>query len=320
MNRAILKSAAAWYAQLGSDDVTDADRHAWQAWRSAHPDHERAWQKIEQLQQQMQGHRRALPKDIVAVTSRLTAAQQSTQRRTVLKTLVSIFVGGTALWTTWRYKTDHFADYATAVGERRTVALDDGSTLVLNTNTAVNIVFSETGRSVRLLHGEILIQTAPDRQRVSGRPFVVQTDDGSILALGTRFTVRRTTSQSQVAVLEKAVEIRPGKLSDSRIVHAGERIEFTTSDMHAVERIAGEPSAWQDGMLVVANWRLEDLLAELDRYRSGSLSCTDEVANLRISGSFPVGNTDLALKAIAKALPVAVVSRTQYWVTVTSAN
>ena len=78
-----------------------------------------------------------------------------------------------------------------------------------------------------------------------------------------------------------------------------------------------DQARWTEGMLVINDRALRDVLHELARYRRGHLSCTDDVANLRISGTFPIDDTDLAVLAIAKVLPVTVVSRTRYWVTLT---
>jgi transmembrane sensor len=74
--------------------------------------------------------------------------------------------------------------------------------------------------------------------------------------------------------------------------------------------------AWTRGMLVVENARLADLVAELGRYRAGHLGVAAEVADLRITGSFPLMNTDLALKALSPTLPVQVEQHTQWWTTV----
>ncbi|MFK3815647.1 hypothetical protein ACI2KG_03385 [Pseudomonas sp. NPDC089407] len=64
--------------------------------------------------------------------------------------------------------------------------------------------------------------------------------------------------------------------------------------------------------------RLDTLLAELGRYRSGWLRCDPAVAGLRVSGTFPVDDSDKALRAITSVLPVSIVRRTRYWVTVSA--
>ncbi|MGV2834146.1 hypothetical protein ACNPOQ_10385, partial [Pseudomonas shirazensis] len=74
--------------------------------------------------------------------------------------------------------------------------------------------------------------------------------------------------------------------------------------------------AWVDGMLVAAQMRLADFLDELSRYRHGRLSCSEQVANLRISGSYPLDDSERILQMLEVALPVSVRRFTRYWVTV----
>jgi transmembrane sensor len=69
-------------------------------------------------------------------------------------------------------------------------------------------------------------------------------------------------------------------------------------------------------MLVVDNTRLEDLVHELGRYRRGYLGVAPEIADLRITGSFPLHDTDLALSALLPTLPVQIEQHTPWWVTV----
>ncbi|MNR52439.1 fec operon regulator FecR [compost metagenome] len=67
---------------------------------------------------------------------------------------------------------------------------------------------------------------------------------------------------------------------------------------------------------MVDNVRLADLVDELGRYRSGHLGVAADVADLRITGSFPLNDTDLALTSLLPTLPVQIEQRTPWWVTV----
>ncbi|MNG25740.1 fec operon regulator FecR [compost metagenome] len=78
--------------------------------------------------------------------------------------------------------------------------------------------------------------------------------------------------------------------------------------------------AWTRGMLVVDNARLEDLVQELARYRHGHLGVAPEIADLRITGSFPLHDTDKALSTLLPTLPVQIEQYTPWWVTVAKAD
>jgi transmembrane sensor len=76
--------------------------------------------------------------------------------------------------------------------------------------------------------------------------------------------------------------------------------------------------AWSKGFFYARNMRLQDFLNELSRYRFGILRCDPAVADLRISGTFQINNTDQILSALPYTLPVSVRYQTAYWVSIHS--
>ena len=222
------------------------------------------------------------------------------------------------------------ADARTAVGERRTLRLADGTTLVLNTRSAVRLSMEGDVRRIGLVEGEIMVTTGKDAGHVTPRPLVVTTAQGTLQPLGTRFVVRQTpdTADATVQVFEGAVRVTPKGASAAdgvgdadgaaraRIVHAGELAQFNAAGVGPVQPLADGDGAWADGMFVAVDMRLDAFLAELSRYRRGYLRCDPAVASLRVSGTYPLSDTDAILGVLPHALPVSVASVTRYWVTV----
>lgn len=244
-------------------------------------------------------------------------------RRAAVKTLALLLTAAPAGWLAWRASParEWLADHRTATGERRELRLPDGTRLQLNTATALDVAYGDTLRLVRLRAGEILIDTAPDRVPAADpayRPFVVETAQGRLRALGTRFVVRQLEGgRSHVAVLEGAVEVRPGDASGAPVVlRAGEQAGFSASAVGEVTAAGPQADDWSRGVLRAQNMRLHDFLAELGRYRPGVLRCDPAVADLRVSGVFQLGDTGPVLDSLPQALPVDVLFRTRYWVTV----
>ena len=126
-------------------------------------------------------------------------------------------------------------------------------------------------------------------------------------------------TQTRLTVLEGAVEVR---LRDAeaphRVVQAGETVHFTRNRMEAPEPAFESDVAWRSGMLIVDALPLGDLLAELSRYRPGVLRCDPAVAELRVSGAFPLSNPDRSLSMLQTTYPLEVRYATRYWVTVTA--
>ncbi|WP_347905691.1 FecR domain-containing protein [Pseudomonas purpurea] len=304
-----LSAAAHWYARLESGQASDEDRQNWRAWQAADALHQRAWQRIESVRQQMG----RVPGAFVAPT--LQGADRS--RRQVLRSVVVLASASSLGWLSWRSETAQhlLADYRTAVGERREVRLADGTSLMLNTDTSVNVRFDGGQRLLELLWGEILISTAADPLR---RPFRVNTLHGQVQALGTRFIVRSQVRGGEVAVLEKAVQVSlPGGGPTVRL-EAGQRLSFNALTLGAIRHNDASVGAWQQGSIIAVDRPLAELLDDLSRYRPGVLRCDAAVAELKISGAFPVDNTDLALAALQSGFSLNITRYSRYWVRVSA--
>lgn len=303
-----LEAAATWYVQLNDGTVSEAQHRAWQAWMHASPQHAAAWARVETLQRQWS----MMPKQ--AALSSLGAAKA--QRRDVLKMLGMLVAVGGASWLTVEqvpYRA-MLAEQRTGMRERRSLRLDDGSQLEMNADTALDIRFDAQQRQIQLHRGEMLVQTAKAQDP---RPFVVHTADGSVRALGTRFSVRQLPDQTRVCVLQAAVEVRPLQHLDRPVrLEAGQQASFDRDAVNAVSLLPSGSTAWVQGMLSVDDWRLGDFVEELGRYRPGVLRCDPTIQGLSISGAFRIDDTDTVLQNLSKTLPVKVRYVTRYWTSI----
>lgn len=306
----VARAAVHWLLEL--DAGGDGARRQWQAWMDADPLHARAWQRIAEVDGQL----RSLS---TPVALRTLAAPGLARRHAVrLAALLTAGAGGllAARQTgTWQQLA---ADLSTATGERRETVLADGTRLMLNTASAVDLRYTAAERLIVLRAGEILVHSAPDAaRRHPPRPLRVRTAEGTVRAIGTRFTVRQQGGQTAVAVLEGAVELTPAHAPHTaRRLSAGEQGRFTTTAASPPAPLREGAAAWADGMLVADDMPLPDFLAELARHRPGVLRCAPGAAGLRVSGSYPLADTDRVLAALTLSLPVQVRSRTRWWVVV----
>ncbi|GGC02543.1 iron uptake regulator [Oxalicibacterium flavum] len=306
--------AVQWLVALQAPDAT-ADTHAaCRRWRAESEAHEQAWQHIESFRAQLAAF------DPLLVHGTLTrSASAARQRRQSLKLLAVLAVAGGGVWMAGRSTPAQawLADYRTAPGERRTLTLADGTQLVMGSATAVDLRFDAQQRLVTLLEGDILITTAADPQAAShgARPFLVDTPDGRLRALGTRFEVRHWNADTSVGVYEGAVEVSPRNAAAGvRVLQAGERTHFTHSHIAESEVLPDVASPLATGMFVAREMPLADFLAELERYRRGHLSCDPAIAELKVSGIYPLDDTERVLDMLLRTLPIEMQSWTRYWV------
>ena len=308
--RQALKMAASWYATFCAGDTTAQQHARWQQWLQQHEDHRWAWQRVESLQNQLQ----ILPGHL----SYQTLNQANLTRRRVLKSLL-VLLGVGSGWQLWQSPLGLSlrADYSTATGEMRSVRLSDGSQMTLNTASAVQVEFTGSQRTIHLQRGEIAITTAADAQQ---RPFRVATADGMLRALGTEFSVRLWPDATELSVQQHAVE---ATLADDelqqRVVQQGQTLRFSRSSFGEILPLVANSSSWIRGLLSVSNRPLGEVIAEVARYRHGMLLCDDSAAELRVSGTFPLQDTDRLLAVLAQTLPIKIQTLSRYWVKVSAA-
>lgn len=313
LSREVALQAAEWFVQLHAGDASAADHRACAAWRAQAPAHELAWQRALAVSQRAAAVQPALGSASLRRPQRLA-------RRDAARALVVLMVAAPAGWLAWRTEPWQrwTASHATATGEWRSWILEDCSRLTLDTASVVDIEFDSYQRRIHLRSGAIWVETAPDPQPVH-RSLVVATPQGRVCAIGTRFTVRTEGERSEVAVLQGAVELRPRDAATVQRLQAGQQAAFDRGQVGAVSPAASGAGQWARGVLAVDDVRLDAFVAELGRYRHGLLRCDPAVAGMRLTGAFQLADTEAVLHNLAQLLPVQLLYRTRYWVTLVPA-
>lgn len=307
----VLEAAIAWKLSLDDIGTAPGERSAFMRWHAASDEHARAWRQLAALDTRVSAAagpaRQALLQSRAGLRQRAGKLGGGVAGLFLLGSLLA-WVGAPSLAPSY-----WLADQRTATGELRTLRLEDGTMLSLNTHTAVDINYQGQQRVIVLHQGEISIETGHE----DPRPLLVRTDDGRLRPLGTRFLVRREAEGTRLEVLQASVGARPSNSGDEQVLSEGQQVLMNANGLGQIGAVAPGADAWTRGMLVVEDMRLADLLATLGRYRSGYLGVDDKVADLRVSGSFPLADTDLALESLVPALPVKIERHTHWWVNVT---
>lgn len=306
--------AAQWLMRLHAGKHSQADQEACQAWRNSSPEHEIAWQRAEMV-------RKTLGLVPPSVGMPVLDRPALLERRAAIKTLAMLIAAGPVVWAAYRATPwqEWTAEIRTAKGEIRHMTLGDGSKIALNTDTAIDIAFDDNIRLIKLHAGEIHIETATDTAS-QPRPFVVQSENGRIRAIGTRFSVRQDDvlldSHTHVAVMQGKVEIRTHHNYTPYLLDAGQQTDFDNDRIAPFSRLKAGADSWVNGVLMADAMPLGEVIAQLGRYRTGVLRCHPSIENMRVTGAFQLKDTDNILVLLQKSLPIKVQKRTRFWVSV----
>ena len=193
--------------------------------------------------------------------------------------------------------------FATPVGGQQTLALDDGSRVELNTDTALRTVIDATRRTVWLDKGEAYFQIKHD----ANRPFIIFANGRRITDLGTKFVVRSDSSSLKVALLEGRVEVDSADddKQPATILTAGDEALATGNTISVTRksiRTVADQLGWQHGVIVFDHTTLAKAAAEFNRYNTKKLVVVGErVSSITIDGTFPKDSVDAFVQAAREA-------------------
>lgn len=317
----IEEQAAEWLLSLHEGAATEAQRQAYERWQQQSPQHAAAAARMEDMIARMHALRSQPAPAKAALNAAFQGRTDRLRKRRALRALLlagCLALPALALQQS-RYPQLWMADTRTAPGEWKTLHLQDHSTLTLNGASAINLHFDGTQRRVELLQGEILVDVAHDQQRA----LVVQTAEGTLRALGTRFVVQREDGITRLTMLQSRVAAQSANARQTLEVAAGAAAVITR---HGVE-LAGvvDPrsidDAWHKHQLVVDDQPLGDVLEALARQRRGHVQFDrGALADLRVSAVLPLDDSDRALQLLGEILPIQVRQFTPWLVVVSAAK
>lgn len=300
------EQAARWIVRLSADDPVERDtaRAGFAAWKAADPLHASVAAGMENLLHQLNAVREPAGGDHRPARAALAAIAPERPRprlrQLAAASAVALLALGAALVASER-PAYLLADLRSPTGQWHTHTLADGSQITLGSDSAVNLRFTAGERHVELLRGEILVNVAKDAQR----PFIIDSKQAAIRALGTRFSVRREDDATTLSMLESKVLAQVPQ-HRAVVVQAGQRTRITDNGVGPLTAIdaASVQDAWRRRQLVVDDLPLAEVLDELARHRPGQLHYERaQIAHIRVAAVLPLDDTDKALQLLVDNFP-----------------
>jgi transmembrane sensor len=229
--------------------------------------------------------------------------------------------------------------YASAIGELRDQVLADGSVVTINTDSQIEVDYSDAVRKVRLLRGEAHFAVASDPDW----PFEVYAGNGLVTAVGTAFSVYLDDNEVTVTVSEGRVDlaaaVEPGGavisgsggakimahkkiaslgIGQSAVFH-NRVIIADLAGSHAVdsdllpeittltEQQLSRKLSWREGYLVFSGDPLGDVIDQVNRYMPTTIEIVDPgLSEIRIGGRFKVGELEAMLEVLESSFDIQV--------------
>ncbi|MRF41133.1 DUF4974 domain-containing protein [Escherichia coli] len=208
-------------------------------------------------------------------------------------------------WLNPAYKSERFA---TAIGERRAVLLSDGSNLLLDSGTHVDIRWRLLSREVDLRAGQALF----DVSSAVYRPFVVSAGQAKVEVLGTLFNVRRLDNDVvRVTLARGRVDVAAAATQAPVTLRPGQQVDSIGGRLTPVAKAdASRAMAWKDDRIVFEQTPLDEAVSLLRHYRKAPIELSDpSLGALKVTGVFEAHNVDLLLDLLPSILPVAVLQQ-----------
>jgi len=300
-----LDEAAEWYFRQDAEPLSAEEEAAFHAWLAV-PENRHAYA-------QLGGTWDKLGKIPYPTRTVRTLGLASFQRHAIAASVVVLAILGIGYVADVPMRLQ--ADALTQLGEVRTIALEDGSEVLLNSDSAVAFDYTQQERRIRLLRGEAIFRVA---QESPVRPFVVAATDGEARALGTIFSVREGDGSTVVTVLESRVKVTCtvcayGEKTSVELA-PDQTVAVGASGIGNVEPVnAADVTAWERGKLVFVDRPLRSVIEELNRYHAGRIHITDAaVANHRVSGVFDTNDPIAVVDALEGSLGLKSTRLTNY--------
>jgi transmembrane sensor len=311
----VAEQAAEWMVRLTCDDPGERAQaeQGFRAWKAADLRHARAAARIEGFIAQVDTVRHRSAGDPRPVRAALDAAQAAKRRRrTAVRTgtaLTAIGVLAGGVWLSGVLSAPGLLQADIRSSEREWIeeTLSDGTRISLSGASAVKLRYDASHRTVELLGGDIRVDVAKD----ASRPFVIETPDTRIRALGTRFLVSYANGKTDIEMFESRVVVEnktsspvggPGRV----VVQGGQRVQITQEGIGRIQGLDARrvEAGWQQRQLILDERPLPEVLAQLARHRPGGIRYDSEQLDaLKVSGVLPLDKPDEALRLLQISFP-----------------
>ena len=307
-DRSPAHEAADWIARLHGDRADEADWASFETWLAASPENWAAYDRLERLSVEV-GEQAGDALEALRTTRPVLTPVGVSRRAAWVKWAVAGVVAVAAALLAWIAIPTPVTSqvFDSAKGQMRQIALADGTHIVLNAASHIEVTLARHERRVTMGDAEASFDVAKD----ASRPFLITVGDRTVKVVGTEFNVSNRNRRLSVTVTRGVVEVAPGEGAPQgeviKLVRGGRLIHQMGAPGQVIDVMLAPEDAfsWRKLRLIYDNASLEDVVADLNRYFPRPVALDTEAKRLKFSGVLVIADEDAVLRRLEELLPVA---------------
>ena len=298
----IADQAMAWFSRLQSESVSAEEKMQFLNWKAQSPLHKNAYDEITMFWDDAEFNQAlteaTLSIDLKQSNNKSTSNTRSYWLSGAMAACLALFV---VLFEPITYIQ---ADYQTAIGVQRLIHLSDGSSVTLNTDSALAVDFNDSERRVRLLKGEAFFAVNSDKHK----PFIIDSGETETRVLGTKFIVKNKPTGDKVTVVEGLVKVSSLQHDQFVLLHREQQVDNSDLGLEEVISISvKDETAWLTNRLIYNDKPLSEVISDLERYLPGAIFIKDsQLKRYKINARLDISDPDAALDTLQQTLPITI--------------
>lgn len=300
----IRQTAIQWFLRIQHIGVDHPDRAKFETWLYADIAHQKAYSEVETVWSNLDS-----PTDVKQLTSalaqhKLTGAKKIKTATAILSIIVTFSLGLLG-YQTWHAQPVMQVAATAQIGQLKSQTLVDGTKMILNANTDLEVTYYRDKRCIELKQGEVILEVARDEDR----PFIVESGKARITVLGTRFVVNRLKHLVRVSVDHGRVQVhahQPIDTATSDIILSNGEVAEIKEDalLQRVDKNAADAFSFENGLIAFKDADLKEIAETLSRYRTTPVEASQRHDNAHVTALIKTKNIEKFIQNLPQIAPV----------------
>ncbi|QKF58242.1 FecR family protein [Aliarcobacter lanthieri] len=303
-----IEEKAAYFFTCKKDGFIENQELEFKSWTEENVAHKKAFEKVERLQSLYSSLSKDIKSKISQEVHQNIKSRNSLKKSNFLKIVASIIlIVAVSFFAVNEYINFGIKHNFATNTQIQEIDLPDGSKVILDAKTVLDIKYYSDKREVNIINGKALFDVSPD----TTKPFIVNANMIKVEVLGTNFEVKNDAEKISVDVISGKVKVgqnQNDEFRDLAVLTNGKHISFDKLNGKMILKDIDVRSiaSWKDGVLFFQDYTLEKAIDEFKKYQDVNVLIQKDIKNYTVSGSFSIHDMDKFIFALTKIYPLKV--------------